>query len=200
MYSPSSEIGKRLRTLRESAGISQRALSLAAGLTHTVVHQVERNVIEEPSVRLVRGLAAALGVPVAWLLEGTGEEPSPGQVARHFAKRSGLPMSDRVVRISDGKVFSRSEVKCAVFRKRDGRGKGPMAGFSLLPHDNTDPIAYAAMVRAGDGYRTKAEDLRDALERLEATKARPGKAKPVEAKPVEAKPRQVNPQVSLFDS
>lgn len=70
--------------------------------------------------------------------------------------------SARVVRISDGAVFPRNALKGAEFRKRDGRGKGAHRGFALLPHQNTDPVKHAEMLRRGNGFGASLEQLRQA--------------------------------------
>lgn len=83
-----ANIGRRLRRLRVAAGIGARPLSLAAGVSHAMVYQIEAGMIGEPGARVVLGLSEALGVSADWLLAGSGIDPNPKVVAAHFASRA----------------------------------------------------------------------------------------------------------------
>jgi transcriptional regulator with XRE-family HTH domain len=61
-------IGKKLREERFKAGLTQAELAEKAGTTQTTVARIERDAVQ-PEVTTVRRLAAALGVPIAVLLE-----------------------------------------------------------------------------------------------------------------------------------
>jgi transcriptional regulator with XRE-family HTH domain len=58
----------KLKELRESAGLSQAELASKVGVTQGFISHIELG-IREPTLRLARKLAAALGVSVADLLD-----------------------------------------------------------------------------------------------------------------------------------
>ena len=58
-----------LKTLREQKGMTQEQVAKKAGVTRFYVSQLETGLRKNPSVPVLRRLAAALGVPVAELLE-----------------------------------------------------------------------------------------------------------------------------------
>jgi transcriptional regulator with XRE-family HTH domain len=64
-----SVLGRRLKELREAAGLSQQALAVAAGLSTSVVSQVEQGQRQDPRISTVAALAEALGVEVGELLK-----------------------------------------------------------------------------------------------------------------------------------
>lgn len=64
--------GHRLKTLRESAGLSQEVLAERAHIHRTYVSQIERG-LKSPSLRILRGIAEALGVTVSNLVSGAGD-------------------------------------------------------------------------------------------------------------------------------
>lgn len=63
-------LAKRLSEVREQRGLSRRGLSLQAGLTDSVVGQIERGAISDPSSATLAKLADVLGVTTDWLLKG----------------------------------------------------------------------------------------------------------------------------------
>lgn len=72
---PSSEpprVGQTLASLRQARGLSLDELSRQAGVSKSMLSQIERNQAN-PTVAVVWRLANALGVPMAELL--SGEEP-----------------------------------------------------------------------------------------------------------------------------
>lgn len=69
-----SEFGRRLRSLRESKGISQEELADRAGVHRTYVSSVERG-RRNISLANIHSLADALGVSPALLLDD-GSSPS----------------------------------------------------------------------------------------------------------------------------
>lgn len=100
-----SELGRRLRELREGAGISARALGALAGLRASChVGMVERGDVLEPSISILIPLARALGCSLDWLLAGQGERPSAESVrAALAAARASCPVdASTVSSIQDG--------------------------------------------------------------------------------------------------
>ena len=55
-------IAKRVRSLREAAGLSQQDLAVRAGLSVSLIGQIEQGKKLDPRVSTVQALAAALGV------------------------------------------------------------------------------------------------------------------------------------------
>lgn len=70
--------GKRIAELRKARGMSQRALSLAAGLNPGFVHDLETRQSRRPSHEKLAALAQALGVPVSALTTDDGTTATPG--------------------------------------------------------------------------------------------------------------------------
>jgi transcriptional regulator with XRE-family HTH domain len=62
-------LGQRLRALRLERGLQQRQLADQAGLTPSMVSQIESGRLT-PSLHTLGRLAAALGVPIASLFDG----------------------------------------------------------------------------------------------------------------------------------
>ncbi|WP_257997285.1 helix-turn-helix domain-containing protein [Corynebacterium tuscaniense] len=72
-------MSERLRAIRELRGLSQKRLATVAGLSRTVVSNLERNQhtgarSSDPTLSTVYRLAYALRVPPAMLLPGVVEE------------------------------------------------------------------------------------------------------------------------------
>jgi transcriptional regulator with XRE-family HTH domain len=63
-------LAQQLRALRRTAGFSQQALAVAAGLSLTVVAQLEQGVGTDPRLSTVLALTRALGVTISELLPG----------------------------------------------------------------------------------------------------------------------------------
>jgi transcriptional regulator with XRE-family HTH domain len=57
-------LGRRLKRLREAAGLSQQDLAVRAGLSVSVVSQIEQGKKTDPRMTTVLFLAEALGVNV----------------------------------------------------------------------------------------------------------------------------------------
>ena len=66
-------IGDKVRATRKAAGISQEEVARRAGVSLNVINRLERDVILDPHYSTLRGIASALGVPVADLVR---EPPS----------------------------------------------------------------------------------------------------------------------------
>ncbi|HEV2947330.1 MAG TPA: helix-turn-helix transcriptional regulator [Gemmataceae bacterium] len=56
------ELARRVKKLREAAGLSQQALAVKAGLSVSVVSQVEQGKKADPRMSTVLAIAEALGV------------------------------------------------------------------------------------------------------------------------------------------
>ena len=79
-------IGDKVRATRKAAGISQEEVARRAGVSLNVINRLERDVILDPHYSTLRGIASALGVPVADLvrepaLAGKDEAPDTGPLA-----------------------------------------------------------------------------------------------------------------------
>jgi len=74
-------LAKRVRYLRESAGIGQREADRLAGIVRGFSGSLEREEVAEPTASRLAALAGVYGVAVEWLLTGKGETPSPRAVA-----------------------------------------------------------------------------------------------------------------------
>jgi len=81
-------LAARVKRLREAAGLSQQALAMAAGLSISVVTQLEQGAKADPRISTVAALARALGVKVDDLIndqaapEPSGEKPAPKKTTR----------------------------------------------------------------------------------------------------------------------
>ena len=79
-----TEVGLRVRKLRELAAIDQLSLSIAAGYSKAVVWQLENGVIANPSAELMLAIADALGTTVPYLCRGIGDAPAPDKINGAF--------------------------------------------------------------------------------------------------------------------
>ncbi len=61
-------VGLNLKRFRQALGLSQEAFAFKAGLHRTYISGIERGV-RNPTVLVLEGIASALGVPSARLLE-----------------------------------------------------------------------------------------------------------------------------------
>jgi transcriptional regulator with XRE-family HTH domain len=73
MVPPVPSLVRRIRELREAAGMTQQALAVAAGVSISVVTKLEQGQNEDPRVSTLQALARALGVKVDDMLAGQGE-------------------------------------------------------------------------------------------------------------------------------
>ena len=62
------KLSRVIKTLRESKGLSQKALADAVGVTDAYITMLETGKRKNPSLDVLRKLAKALGVPVTELL------------------------------------------------------------------------------------------------------------------------------------
>jgi transcriptional regulator with XRE-family HTH domain len=81
MSDPIPSLAGRVKQLREAAGLSQQALAQAAGLSISVVTQLEQGVKADPRISTVAALARALGVSVDSLISQPAATDAPGPAA-----------------------------------------------------------------------------------------------------------------------
>jgi len=62
-----TRIGNRLKELREASGMSQQSLAVAAGLSVSLVSQIERGGRLDPRISTISSLARVLGVSLDYL-------------------------------------------------------------------------------------------------------------------------------------
>lgn len=72
---------KRLRAVREAAGLSTRELSRLAGVPPVTVSQIELGRYRRPTFEAVAECARILGCSLSWLAWGCGDAPSPATSA-----------------------------------------------------------------------------------------------------------------------
>jgi transcriptional regulator with XRE-family HTH domain len=72
--------GQRLHDLRDAAGLTQFELAVRAGVRPETISRIESGKTTDPPVRVVTGLASALGCTVDYLL-GNGDPADPKVVA-----------------------------------------------------------------------------------------------------------------------
>lgn len=68
-------LGRQLRSLRRAKQLSLKQVAEEAGLSIGMVSQVERG-LASPSIRSLRQIGEALGVPVSWFFHQAGERPA----------------------------------------------------------------------------------------------------------------------------
>ncbi len=66
------ELGKELRNLRETKGISLEMVAGPAKISATYLHKIERGTVTSPSPRVLARLAAVLKTPYLRLMELAG--------------------------------------------------------------------------------------------------------------------------------
>ncbi|MFT6144850.1 MAG: transcriptional regulator with XRE-family HTH domain [Myxococcota bacterium] len=100
---PPQDLGAHVRALRESLGLSQRALARLAGVTNATISNVEQNAVS-PSVASLRKIVRAMGHSLADFF--TREDP---QHSRRIYRAADLvelamgPVSLRLVATGDAK-------------------------------------------------------------------------------------------------
>jgi transcriptional regulator with XRE-family HTH domain len=66
------ELGREIRALRLQAGLTLQSLAGAAGVSQSLISQIERG-LASPSITTLRRIAASLNVPIAALFLGSAE-------------------------------------------------------------------------------------------------------------------------------
>lgn len=83
------DIGRRMKETRLRLGVSQGELSRRAGVTQSLISQIERG--ENRSTTYISAIAQALGVSADWLATGRGDPRrvpvSPAGMAMHYPHR-----------------------------------------------------------------------------------------------------------------
>ncbi|MDO8187671.1 cupin domain-containing protein [Conexibacter sp. JD483] len=88
-------LGRQLRTIRTDGRLTLQELARRAGVSQSLISQVERG-IASPSITTLRRLAAALDVPIAALFvehdqaEGSAEELDGKRIIVRSGERKGL--------------------------------------------------------------------------------------------------------------
>ena len=102
-FRPMETLGKRLKTARESAGMTQPELADKAGMSQQMISKIERD--ESTSSPHVVKLARILGVRAEWLGEGVGPMTSEGHINRKMFRE----IFDLVEKVAEekGKVLSK---------------------------------------------------------------------------------------------
>jgi transcriptional regulator with XRE-family HTH domain len=62
-------MGPRLRSLREKAGMTQMQLAMNAGVSLSLVAQIEQGARPDPRLSTLLSLAKALGIPACQLID-----------------------------------------------------------------------------------------------------------------------------------
>lgn len=99
-------LGARLRTIRERAGLSARALARRLGISASAVSQIERGTMQ-PSVSRLMAIVDALGVPLTDVF-GAGpvaDEAAPTPPAQGFSLTRAW--ENEAVTLEDGVTFRR---------------------------------------------------------------------------------------------
>ena len=84
-----NDFGRRLQEIRTDAGLTQSGLARALNTSQSAISQMERGE-REPSFRMLRRLARALGVSTGHLLGRDVDELSPAEQV-HFRQYRSLP-------------------------------------------------------------------------------------------------------------
>lgn len=69
------DIGKRIRIVRKSKGVTQVELAEASGVSRSYLADLERGALQNPSLEILRAMSGALHVSVGELL---GEDAANG--------------------------------------------------------------------------------------------------------------------------
>lgn len=118
-------IGAVIRHQRELAQLSLRQLSALASVSNPYLSQIERG-LHEPSVRVVRSIARALGISAEELLERAGL--LDGNDATSSAEPARQPDTETVIRNDPDLTVEQREALLSVYRSyrsaNAGRGRG----------------------------------------------------------------------------
>jgi transcriptional regulator with XRE-family HTH domain len=84
-----SELGARVKEVREMRNLSLRQAADAAGISSAYLHKIERGEVKAPSPHMLHALSEALNVPYSTLMQlagyivpaGSGDEDRPNLLA-----------------------------------------------------------------------------------------------------------------------
>lgn len=79
-------LGETVRLLRQRAGLSIQELAQRTGLSNGMISQLER-ALASPSIRSLRLLSIALGVPISYFFEPHAPDPSSQYIVRRNDRR-----------------------------------------------------------------------------------------------------------------
>ncbi len=106
-------IGSVIRHQRELAQLSLRQLSALASVSNPYLSQIERG-LHEPSVRVVRSIARALGISAEELLERAGLLDDAGTAPAESTAR--LPDTETAIRNDPNLTNEQREALLSVYR------------------------------------------------------------------------------------
>jgi transcriptional regulator with XRE-family HTH domain len=109
-----SELGQRLRSLREERGMTQHALARAAGIATDMVSRLENGHYTSPGLRTLVRLADGMGVGVAALLP----ELDQAHAARDPDAAARARLQALLARASTGDIELIAELAAAVLARR----------------------------------------------------------------------------------
>lgn len=81
-YEAEPQIGRRLRERRKVRDMSLKEVASKAGISFSLLSQVERG-LSMPSVRSLGAICAALEMPVSWLFDSNDKNPDEIVVRKH---------------------------------------------------------------------------------------------------------------------
>ena len=111
-------LGEFIRTQRKLANLSLREMAALTDLSNAYLSQVERG-LHEPSVRVLRSIAAALGLPPDALLAQAGLFGEPGEWREHES-------AEAAIRADSGLSSEQKEALLTVLRSyRQQTGEQP---------------------------------------------------------------------------
>ena len=108
------DLGRRLKDLRTTRGLSQTQLAKQVGVTPSTISQVESNLIY-PSLPALFKMAETLSVSPAALFQKAGRDEAPGSFSRH---RGGVPCDCRTCR--------KAACRCTMYTPVDSRQGHPV--------------------------------------------------------------------------
>ncbi len=83
------ELRENLKRLRAGAGLTQQELATAAGLSVSIVAQIERGVIRDPRMETLRSLATALKTTLDTLAGHGPDQAAPEPPAPKRRRKGG---------------------------------------------------------------------------------------------------------------
>jgi transcriptional regulator with XRE-family HTH domain len=88
-------LGKRLKGMREAAGLTQQRLAVKAGVSVSSLFQLEQGQKTDPRISTVAALAGALGVSVDDLLGPPAGPKKPARATPPAAEPQSVPKKGR---------------------------------------------------------------------------------------------------------